>query len=71
MLRQAAMNGDSATARWYLSRKRPEEFGDRLAVEHTGAGGGPIQTGLTVEVNWHDPDPGANREPADVGEAPD
>ena len=43
---------------------------DKLAMEHTGPDGGPIQTSVGVNVKWHDPDPEVNRESAELGEAP-
>ena len=48
------------TARWLLSRRRPQVYGDRMALEHTGPGGSPIFP--TVEVVWHD----APGKPADA-----
>jgi hypothetical protein len=32
------------TLRWILKIRNPRHYGDRSAMEHTGAGGGPIQT---------------------------
>lgn len=34
-----------------------------LALEHSGPDGAPIQTNIGVDVQWHNPDPQANREP--------
>ena len=43
---------DPNVARWYLERRRPEEFMPRHATELTGAGGAP----LTFQVvNFADP----------------
>ncbi len=67
---KGALEGDLKAAMWFLSRRRPEKWGDRMALEHTGADGGPIQTSVGVDVKWHDPDPEANREPAELGETP-
>ena len=40
---EAARGGDMQTARWFLSRRRPQVWGDKLAMEHSGKDGGPIQ----------------------------
>lgn len=32
------------TRKWYLSKLAPKRFGERVALEHTGADGGPIET---------------------------
>lgn len=32
------------TRKWLLSKLMPKDFGDRLALEHSGPEGGPIQT---------------------------
>ncbi len=55
-----ARQGDMPTARWLLSRRRPQVYGDRVALEHTGPDGAPIFP--TVEVIWHD----APGKPADA-----
>ena len=44
----AALSGDMQTARWFLSRRRPQVYGDRMALEHSGKDGGPIQTDMKV-----------------------
>ena len=44
----AALSGDMQTARWFLSRRRPQVYGDRMALEHSGKDGGPIQTDIQV-----------------------
>ncbi len=33
--------------KWLLSKMRPDKYGDRTALEHTGAGGAPLS--VTVE----------------------
>ena len=38
----ASLQGDMQTARWILSRRRPERWGDKLSLEHSGAGGAPV-----------------------------
>ena len=38
----ASLQGDMATARWFLSRRRPHIYGDRMALEHHGKDGGPV-----------------------------
>jgi hypothetical protein len=44
-----------------LKRFRPNEYRDRQTVEHAGAGGGPIETSLTVTFIKPDPeDDGGN-----------
>lgn len=35
------------TRKWLLSKMRPDKYGDRTALEHTGAGGAPLS--VTVE----------------------
>ena len=32
------------TRRWLLGKLAPKKYGDKVTQEHTGAGGGPIQT---------------------------
>ena len=32
------------TRKWYLSKAMPKMYGDRLAMEHSGPDGGPIET---------------------------
>ena len=44
---------DLQTARWVLSRRRPDVWGDKADVTLTGPGGGPLQ----VEQTVHLPDP--------------
>ena len=44
----AALEGDMQTARWLLSRRMPEKYGDKLSLEHSGKDGGPIQTDMKV-----------------------
>ena len=44
----AALQGDMQTARWFLSRRRPEKYRERYDVEHSGKDGGPIQTDMKV-----------------------
>ena len=43
-----SLKGDMQTARWFLSRRRPQVYGDRMALEHSGVDGGPIQTDMKV-----------------------
>ena len=41
------------TARWFLSRRRPEVYGDKVALEHSGS----VQSKpVTLKVVWHDTD---------------
>lgn len=56
-----ALEGDGQMIRWLLSRLSPD-YGDKVAVEHTGAGGAALFP--AVEVIWHD----APGKPTDVGE---
>jgi hypothetical protein len=35
------------TRKWLLSKALPKVFGDKIVQEHTGAGGGPIETSIT------------------------
>ena len=44
----ASLQGDMATARWFLSRRRPHIYGDRMALEHHGKDGGPVV--VTVDL---------------------
>ena len=48
-----SLKGDMQTARWFLSRRRPQVYGDRMAMEHSGKDGGPmtftLQLGETTE----------------------
>lgn len=37
------------TLKWRLARMSPRKYGDRVTQEVTGAGGGPVQTAVTVE----------------------
>ena len=57
-----ALKGDGSMIRWLLSRLSPADYGDKVALEHTGAGGAALFP--TVEVRWHD----AGGASADVGE---
>ena len=44
--RKKAVVGATETvkdAQWYLEKKLPKEFGNKITTEHTGADGGPIQ----------------------------
>jgi hypothetical protein len=34
--------------KWYASKLAPKKYGDRITQEHTGAGGGAIETSLKV-----------------------
>ena len=45
---RAALQGDMQTARWFLSRRRPQVYGDRMALEHHGKDGGPVV--VTVDL---------------------
>ena len=47
----SAVDGDLQTARWFLSRRRPEVYGDSVALKHSGSVG---TEPLKVEVVWHD-----------------
>lgn len=44
---EAINEGDIATAKWWIARKRKDEFSERAEV--TGAGGGPV-----IVVRWDD-----------------
>ncbi len=44
----ASISGDMQTARWLLSRRRPQVYGDRMALEHSGKDGGPIQVDVAA-----------------------
>ena len=44
----AALQGDMQTARWFLSRRRPQVWGDKLSLEHSGKDGGPIQVDVAA-----------------------
>ena len=48
VLEEAARNGDTATGKWLLSRRRPGIYGDRVAMEHSGLDGGP----LVINIRW-------------------
>ena len=43
-----SLGGDMQTARWFLSRRRPQVYGDKLALEHSGKEGGPIQVDVAA-----------------------
>ncbi len=43
-----SLKGDMQTARWLLSRRRPQVYGDRMALEHSGKDGGPIQVDVAA-----------------------
>ncbi len=45
---KAALDGDMQTARWFLSRRRPQVYGDRMALEHHGKDGGPVVVTLDL-----------------------
>ena len=46
----ASLKGDMQTARWFLSRRRPQVYGDKVALEHSGA----VQSEpVKLEVEWH------------------
>lgn len=44
---QARMKID--TRKWVAGKLRPKKYGDRVVQEHTGAGGGPITSKVTIE----------------------
>ncbi len=51
----ASLKGDMQTARWFLSRRRPQVYGDKVALEHSGA----VQLEpVKLEVEWHGTDEG-------------
>lgn len=35
--------------KWMLSKMVPKKYGDKVTQEHTGAGGGPITSKVTIE----------------------
>ena len=43
-----SLKGDMQTARWFLSRRRPQVWGDKLALEHSGPGGDSIPLDVKV-----------------------
>lgn len=53
-----AVTAESATAdrvkidalKWVAARRAPKKYGDKITNEHTGAGGGPIQTVTRIEL---------------------
>ena len=53
VMRSGVEGTDMQTARWILSRRRPDVWGDKQDVTLTGPGGGPLQ----VEQTVHLPDP--------------
>lgn len=44
---QARMKID--TRKWVAGKLRPKKYGERVVQEHTGAGGGPITSKVTIE----------------------
>ena len=53
VMRAGVEGTDMQTARWILSRRRPDVWGDKQDVTLRGADGGAIQ----VDANVHLPDP--------------
>ena len=51
----ASLQGDMATARWFLSRRRPQVYGDRMALEHQGKDGGPVVVTVDLGENKGNP----------------
>lgn len=49
--KRSAAAPDGPMIRWGLERRRPEQFGQRTAVELTGAGGGPVQIEATAVID--------------------
>ena len=43
-----SLGGDMQTARWFLSRRRPQVWGDKLSLEHRGKDGGPVEFTLQL-----------------------
>ena len=41
--------------RWWLSKIAPRQYGDKVAQEISGPGGGPVQTVARIERVIHDP----------------
>lgn len=78
----AAEAGDWRAAAWRLARKRPDRWGERTRLEHSGPDGGPIETRQSgvVVLPPEDSDDEADRErearedrrePGDDGEEPE
>lgn len=42
--------------KWVASKLLPKKYGDKITQEHTGAGGGPIQSQATVDVTGLTPE---------------
>jgi hypothetical protein len=38
------------TRKWYLSKVLPKVYGDAVKLEHTGAGGGPVEVAVTRRI---------------------
>ena len=61
--------GDMQTGRWILSRRRPEKWGDKMALEHSGPDGGPIEVEHQVDVAKVLSDPAARKALEDLAMA--
>ena len=48
VITKSAENGDWRAASWWLERTRPQKYGLKAQVEHTGEGGEPIR--VQVEI---------------------
>lgn len=44
------LNVRSTTARWYLSRKKREEYGDEIKTVHSGSVNTKVSTGIDIET---------------------